>query len=138
MRTDRNDESALFGDVEKRLGSEQSLLGMLPAKQRFGANQTLVAQADTRLEKNAELFALERCRQFGFETQPTHRTLCDFGTEELIKAGAMRTRVLHCCRGARKQQIAAGCIFGKDGHADCWCKTKFELAKHHGRIERIE
>src|SRR5437868_4907407 len=84
-----DDEPGVFRDFNELTGGEQIAFPMLPAHERFHADDRAALRFDHRLIMQHELVALERAAQLRFEREPLDRMHVDLVGIELERVSPL-------------------------------------------------
>ena len=89
------DKAGFLGQRDEHLRLHVAMLGVMPAQQRLGADDRLVAQAHHRLVVQRERFLLDRSAQRAFQRVLREPMRREIGVEELISVAPKLLRTVH-------------------------------------------
>ena len=129
-RADGLDQAALLGDIDEHRGRDLPVHRMLPAQQRFGAEQGLVGNAIDRLVDQAQFAALPGAAQVLLDAHPAGHRLIHGAAVEAIAVLAGDLRLVHRDVAVLHQHGRAGRIFREQGDADRRAEEDLAVLDH--------
>ncbi len=109
---DVDDQPALLGNVKEGVRREQAALGMLPAEQRLGADQSPRREVDLRLVEEPQLAALEPALKLLLDRHGLDGALPHGRVEELGARAAALLGAVHRGVGVLDQALAVDLLPG--------------------------
>ncbi len=109
---DLQDLAALFGNRDEVGRRHHAEFGMLPAQQRFGADDAAILEADLGLVVQFQLIALERTAQRIFQLQRMHGAGLHFGSEKAVTVAPALFGAVHRGVGPLRQRVEIVAVAG--------------------------
>ena len=115
---DINDHAGLLGNRQKLVRRQQAARRVLPAQQRFEANDRPARRAVLRLIEQTQLVAIQRLPQVVIKLQLRLRQRVHGRLEEVVAVAAVVLGVIHRGVGVKHQLALVLAITGINGDAD--------------------